>query len=479
MGFMPGSGAVGLCPASAGTAIVGQEEAVPMSSVQSSSQSIQRASSNDLMELVAESGSAPMQVAAVLVLARALRLDGVRAALSERIPSVPRLRQRLVPTPLGCGRPVWIDDATFRMEHHVHERECPGPGDESALLELAAATVLNRLPRDRPLWTVTLVTGLRGGGSALVLVMHHVLADGIGGLAALARLVDQAPAAEPAPFPQPPPTRVELFADALSCRLRALRALPHTIRLVRDAAAELRLGETRRAPRCSLNAPTGPRRRLAVARADLTALARTAHAHDGTVNDVLLTAVAGALTATLRHRGESVNSFVVSVPVAGRRQTTAAQLGNQVGVLPVEVPAGGESLNRLSSIVAITRVHRDRDASGASAALLAPVFRSLARLGLFQWFVDHQRLVTTFVTNLPGPRTPLLFLGVPVTDIVPIAIVTGNVTVSFAALSYAGTLNVTLIADPDHCPDLQLVADELGAQLDQLARASSVLARGG
>ena len=431
--------------------------------------SIQRASSNDLMELVAESGSAPMQVAAILVLARPLGLASVRAAMSERIQAVPRLRQRLIRTPIGCGRPVWIDDPRFRIEDHVQARACIAPGDETALLNAAAEAVLARLPLDRPPWSVTLMTGLAGGGSALVLVMHHVLADGIGGLATLAQLVDGTTAPVSVPFPQAPPSRSELFADALAHRLRMVRSLPRAVLLMRAAAAELHVREVRMAPRCSLNVPTGPRRRLAVARADLAALTRTAHAHDATVNDVLLTAVVGALAATLRSRGETVDSLVVSVPVAGGRRNTS-MLGNHVGVMPVEVPVRGDPLERLAAVAGLTRAHRRRGGSGASAALLAPVFRSLGRLGMFQWFVDHQRLVTTFVTNLHGPVTRLSFLGVPITDILPVAIVTGNVTVSFAALSYAGTVNVAVIADPDHCRDWPRVAEALTAQLDQLAR---------
>jgi diacylglycerol O-acyltransferase len=434
--------------------------------------SIQRASSNDLMELVAESGSAPMQVAAILVLARPLRLASVRAAMCERIQAVPRLRQRLIRTPIGCGRPVWIDDPGFRIEDHVQARACIAPGDETALLNAAAEAVLARLPLDRPPWSVTLMTGLAGGGNALVLVMHHVLADGIGGLATLPQLVDGTTAPVSMPFPQAPPSRSELFADAVAHRLRMLRSLPRAVLLMRAAAAELHVREVRMAPRCSLNVPTGPRRRLAVARADLATLARTAHAHNATVNDVLLTAVVGALAATLQGRGETVDSLVVSVPVAGSRRNTSMQLGNHVGVMPVAVPVLSDPLERLSAVAALTRTHRRRGGSGASAALLAPMFRSLGRLGMFQWFVDHQRLVTTFVTNLHGPLTRLSFLGVPIIDILPVAIVTGNVTVSFAALSYAGTVNVAVIADPDHCRDWPRVAEALTAQLDQLARSN-------
>ena len=104
-----------------------------------------------------------------------------------------------------------------------------------------------------------------------------------------------------------------------------------------------------------------------------------------------------------------------------------------------------------------------------SMALIGPLFRALARLGVFGWFIDRQRVVHTFVTNLHGPGSGQTFLGATILEIVPVATVTGNVTVSFAALSYAGTLAVTIIADPEACPDLELLRDLLERQLEELA----------
>lgn len=432
---------------------------------------IRRTSPNDLMALAAESAAAPMQVAAILVLDRPVEPAAVRGALANRITAVPRLRQLLQRAPFGCGRPIWVDDAGFTIDRHVVDRPCPPPGDEAALLEVAAAAATHPLPRDRPLWSITVVPGLTGGRSALVLVVHHVLADGIGGLAALALLVDGAPTVPKVRFPAPPPTRRELFVDAAASRLHALHGWPAGLRLVRDAVAELRGGHIGHPTRCSLNQPTGPHRQLAVARVDLAALAAAAHTHNATINDVLLTAVAGALAAVLRRRGESADTFVLSVPVSGRRDGTATQLGNQVGAMLVEVSTQPDLTHSLAAIAATTRARRHSHGRAASATLLGPAFRVLARLGAFGWFTDRQRLVTTFVTNLRGPRSPMTFLGAMVTDITPVTSITGNVTVSFAALSYTGTLAVTVIADREHCPDLPLVLGELQNRLNDLAAA--------
>jgi WS/DGAT/MGAT family acyltransferase len=396
-----------------------------------------------------------------------LNLTAVRDAIAQRINTVPRLRQRLVRTAFGGGRPVWVDDPDFDIRDHVNAVKCPGPGDETTLLGLVADTVTRRLPRDKPLWSATLVTSLPDGRAALVVMLHHVLADGIGGLAVLARLVDGAPTTPDTGFPRPSPGRSALFLDASITRLRALTHLPAGVRQLRSAIAALTTGGTPAPPRSSLNQAIGPHRSLAVARADLASVQRLAHAHGATVNDVILTAVTGALHALLRHRGENLDRFVISVPISARRAASAGHLGNEVGVMPVPVTVAGDPHQRLAAIAHTTRNRRPA-APGASTALLGPAFRTLARLGAFRWFVDRQRLVTTMVTNLRGPDVRLSFLTAPITDVIPVSPITGNVTVAFAVLSYAGTLVVTAIADPRHCPDLRFLRTRLQSELDLL-----------
>jgi hypothetical protein len=192
-----------------------------------------------------------------------------------------------------------------------------------------------------------------------------------------------------------------------------------------------------------------------------------AHAHSGTINDAILTAVTGALRRLLLRRGETVNQFVVSIAASTRRDADAAASGNQVGVIPVALPAGGDPPQRLAAVAARTRTRRTA-APEASVALLAPVFRGLARLGFLHWYLNRQRRINTFVTNLHGPAYPLHLLGSTVTDMIPVSAITGNVTVGFAALSYAGSLVVTIIADRDTCPDLPILTAYLQDELDWL-----------
>ncbi|MDX8147639.1 wax ester/triacylglycerol synthase family O-acyltransferase [Lentzea sp. BCCO 10_0061] len=405
---------------------------------------IDRTSSDDLVSL-----ASGMQVGAVVVLER--DPGGVEAVLADRVRTVPRLRRRLVRAPFGCGRPVWVDDAGFDISRHVHRVVCPAPGDDAVLLGIASSLVTRPLPHSSPLWSATLVTGLTRGRAALVLVFHHVLSDGIGGLAVLANLVDGAPRAETGPFPAPAPSRRELAKDAWTARLRP-----------RERGSFAGPQWPSLGSHCSLNHPTGSRRRQTMARASVSRLHAAAHRCGGTVNDALLTAVTGALGTVLNGRDDHLDELVVSIPVSTRRSTTATHLGNSTGVMPVALPTGGDPCSRLTRIAAITRSHK------RSVTSVAPIFRTLKVLGMADWFMNHQRMVHTVVTNVHGPDHPMRLGGAQVVALIPLSATTGNVTVAFAALSYVDAFTITVVSDPDHVPDLLVLTEALQNELDLL-----------
>lgn len=428
---------------------------------------VERVSADDLMQLATDVGRVPMQVGAVLVLGDdgGLEPADISAAIDERTRGMRRLRQRLVRVPFGCGRPVWLDDAGFSVDAHVRVRSCPPPGDEAALLRAVMAAVAEPLPADRPLWSATIVRGARAG-TAVVVTFHHVLADGIGGLAVLAGLVDGVAVPEPpGDVPRPAPTVGALVVDALSDRLAALGHLPGALHRLGQAARGLRSSSSGRAPASSLNRPTGPRRELALVRLPLADVRAAGRAVGATVNDVVLTGVTGALGAVLAERGERVDQLVVSVPVAGRAEAGGG-LGNQVGVMPVALPTAGAPAERLVRVAAITRAHK-ATARSSSTALVVPAFRALGAVGVLGWLVDHQTLVNTFVTNLRGPDEALSFLGMPIEQVAAVSGTAGNVTVAFAVLSYAGTLTITVVDDPGN----GVPADAIARRLDTELRA--------
>ncbi len=433
---------------------------------------VDRAGAADVGQLVVDVGSVPNQIGAVLTLEGAdeTAVSTLVTVIGDRLRDVPRLRQRLIPHPPGGGPAAWVEEPGFDVTHHLEVMACPAPGDEPALLALAADRVTTALPATSPRWRVALVTGLAGGRLGVVAVFHHVMMDGIGGLAVLSRLVDHEAVAEAASAATSAVTSTGSSPRPSARRQpevtpprwqRALHRLSERRARSRSARRELGARPTL-ATRCSLNAPTGPQREVAVVRAELEASKRFAHAQGGaTVNDVLLGAVAGALGTLLRRRGEQVERLVATVMVAPDRAGTSA---NQAGIAPIALPTGGSLADRLPAITARTRA-RLRGRRGGSAAPFGAALWLLARLRLLRWGIDHQRMVHTFVTNLRGPASPVTLAGLPVTDLVPISLATGNVTVAFAAMSYAGTLTVTIVTDPTHHPDREVLVEALEDEL--------------
>jgi hypothetical protein len=163
-----------------------------------------------------------------------------------------------------------------------------------------------------------------------------------------------------------------------------------------------------------------------------------------------------------------VSELVASVPVSDRRSTVADRLGNHTGVMSLPLPLVDDAVERLRRVAALT-TQRKGPVRGASSGPLGLAFRMLARVGAFQTFVDHQRLVHTFVTNVRGPTAPWHLAGRRVSGVVPMAITPGNVGVSFDVLSYAGRLVVTLVADPAVVPDQDDLTARLEVELCRLA----------
>jgi hypothetical protein len=214
----------------------------------------------------------------------------------------------------------------------------------------------------------------------------------------------------------------------------------------------------------SLLTPTSGRRAVHTVTDSVAGLLAAAHRHGATLNDVILAAVSGALFEYLGVRGETPPQLVISVPVSMRTTATAEALGNQVGAAPVAVAAEPDPRLRLLAIAASTRAAK-QESRGRSGIVLSWLFRSLAAVRLGQYFVDHQRLVHTFETNLRGPGDRVTMAGHLVEGIVPIAVNPGNVTVSFDVLSYAGGLVVSVVTDPAGIPDADRLAGMLAEHL--------------
>ena len=434
-----------------------------------------RLSLSDRSNLSMERPATPAHVAGLCVLDAGPLLGGdgridlatIRRRLERRLVRVPELRRVVHRPPPLCGPPLWVDDPDFSIDRHVLTARVAPPRDEANLLALAEVLLRPRLDRSRPLWELWLLEGLEGGRLGLLFKIHHAIADGLAAIALMASLLDAEPDAPDPPAeawrPAPPPSARALLADTARSRAAAAAA---TLRrpaelgrglgsAIADTAAMLRGFSA--APRTSLNAIPRAGRSIRAAHLDLERSRAVAHAHGARVNDVVLTVVTGGVRDLLAARGELARGMEVrvSVPVTLRRPGTARELGNEVGVivpsLPVDEP---DAIHRLEATAAATAAAKAEQHPAYVQGLMA----WLAAVGLVLPFARRQRMVNFFVTNVPGPRTPLYFLGARIDEVMPIIGLAGNVTVVFGALSYCGRLDVVVDADARACPDVDVLA---------------------
>jgi WS/DGAT/MGAT family acyltransferase len=406
------------------------------------------------------------------------RIDAVRRAVGARLHLVPRFRQLLhVPRP-WLGGPLWVDAPRFDIADHVLVTQVPATGDEAALLRVTEQLRRRRLDRSRPLWEMWFLTGLPGRRVGLFVRMHHAIADGIAGIASIAAFLDAAPGSSvgPAPswMPVPPPSGRALFADALRERagrlahaLAALRRPVGTIRRMRAAWSQLpRLLAAPPTPHTGLDRVTGPDRTFAVLRAELDGARRIAHEHGATINDVLLAVTAAGLCGLLRDRAARVENLMlpVYVPVTLRRADDREHArGNLIGQMVVPLPVGVSGPGRrLELITAATTAEKTR-----SHPDLGKMLRSrLARRALRRFLDSHPVNVTT--ADLPGPPVPMYLAGARVLEVFPILPLVADVTLGVGALSYAGQLAITVVADRDTIPDLDAFVTGAGEELRAL-----------
>jgi diacylglycerol O-acyltransferase / wax synthase len=261
------------------------------------------------------------------------------------------------------------------------------------MLDTALSVIMTPLPRDHPLWSIVLITELSAGAVAVVVVLHHVLADGLGGLNVLAALVD--PGASPAAvaLPRPSPSRASLARDAWMTRLAAIRRVVGSWRSLRRGMFAGGSLHPRRATPCSLVQRTGPRRRMAVLKLDRSRIAAAAHRGEATTNDAVLVAVAAAFHQILLSRGEYIDPIVVTVPVSGRGQGRGREMGNLVSPMLINVPTGGGVAERLAEVEEAVRAHKAAATGPPPIAVLGGLFRLLARLGAYRFYMNHQRSI--------------------------------------------------------------------------------------
>ncbi len=412
-------------------------------------------------------GLAVLDGKALLNASGQLPLGEIRDRLRLRLSRVPQLRRRVyVPGPLR-GRPLWVDDQRFAIEHHVHEAAVQTPGGDVELLEAAAQIYGRLLDRERALWELWFLTGLADDRVGVLLKLHHAVADGTAAVTIMRSLFDFAPdAPDPASVPwapEPIPGRWSLLADNISGKIRTVgrgvATLAHPRRVVRGARVLVQVVRkslgVKGAPRTSLNLPVRAGRRIRFLRLDLATMKDAAHAHEGKVNDVVLALWSGGLRDLLASRGEPVAGVEPTTGLAvSTRSATDGTIDNQVGTIVLPLPVWEADVQRrLDLVISTTRKSKAQQRPAAIMSALA----GLVATPVGRYLMLHQRATSVFVTNVIGPPVPVYVLGARILDIVPIPDLTGNVGLSLCAFSYSGQIFLVVTADAAGFPDLDVL----------------------
>jgi len=407
-----------------------------------------------------------------------------RDHIGSRLHLVPRFRQKLRFVPFSQGRPVWVDDPYLNLDYHVRQTALPAPGSEEQLRNLAARIFSQQLDRTKPLWELWLVEGLRDGRFAVIGKSHHALVDGVSGVDITTVLFDLDREPEPPPsrapkwLARPEPTDLELLGDALRERLTSPKEIVRGVRaalrgprqVVRGIGATgTFIGAGIAAPTTPFNVEIGPHRRFAIAQTDLEGLKRVKDAHQGTVNDVILSIVAGALGNYLRARGHDTEGLEMRalVPVSVRADEEHGALGNRIAAMMAPLPVWCE--DPVKRLELMTEAMGDLKASGQAVGAeiltritdFAPptIAAQAARLQ------PAQRFFNLVVTNVPGPQFPLYVLGRRMESIFPMVPLARRQALCVGIMSYNGQVNFGLIGDYDAMADLDSFALDLEASI--------------
>jgi diacylglycerol O-acyltransferase / wax synthase len=459
----------------------------------------------DAMWLYLETASAHMHVGSVLVVdpstaPEPLTYERVLDYMTDRLHVAPIFRRRIATIPFRIDHPVWIEDPDFDLRFHVRRAALPSPGGTEELAAFTADVMSRRLDRSHPLWELHFVEGLEGGRMAFVSKTHHAAVDGVSGAEVLAATLqlspDQAPPTPPAqPWqPEREPGDVRLLAtSALHLAATPMGVAKVARRTVRAAGRMARLRQERgrtapppapfRAPNTPLNGAITPHRSIALTEQSLESVKSIKRAFGGTVNDVVLAAVAGALRRYLLGRGETVDRPLVGmVPISVGTSGQEGPSGNNVSMMLVDLPA-----DEPDPVQRLRRVSRGTaDAKQRHGALGAETLQGLAELtpaGVaslgarlytrVQGADRHRPIWNVVVSNVPGPRIPLYQAGAKVEAMYPIGPVHEMCGLNITLFSYSDMIYIGLNADRSLVPDVAAVGDAICESIEDLAKLAA------
>jgi len=449
----------------------------------------------DAWFLYAERPQTPLDLGTVYVFDGSSQLPGGRGALGveqtvrERIHLVPRYRQRIHRVPLNLAHPVWVDDPHFDLGAHIRREVLAPPGDGATLRRLVMRILARPLDMRRPLWEMTIVTGLRGGRVVVVNRAHHAMVDGVSSVDILTLLLDTTPEGftpEPPPEewkPRPEPSNWQLIrpmlwdfrAAAKSDRSRT-PAIWNTTHLPWTGVINVVRNIVTPRPDLFFNRKIGPQRTGRGLKVPLSAFKALKDRFGCTVNDAVLAVVSEALHRWFKSRGEAVPETVrVFCPVSVRGDDSRGRIGNQISGMVLELPTGDLTIEDRLRRIKVTTGDLKRTRQAVAADKLA---------GLADWappslLVLAGRLMSNpqaganiNVTNIPGPQFPLYSGGAQLLEVWPFAPLYPSMGLGVAIVSYNGDAYFGLTADPGIVPDVE----EFTARLREAAAECTALA---
>jgi diacylglycerol O-acyltransferase len=435
-------------------------------------------SARDAWFLYAERPSTPLDLGTVYVFESGSQVPGGRGAegveetIRERIHLVPRYRQRIRRVPFNLSHPVWVDDPSFDLGAHVRREVLPPPGDGASLRRLVMRILARPLDMRRPLWEVTVITGLRGGRVVLVNRAHHAMVDGVATVDILTLLLDTSPAGyAPDPpaeswEPRPAPSNWQLIKPVL-WNVGAARkgersrtpAIWGTTRLPWTGLFSLSRKLVTPRPDLFFNRKIGPQRTGRGLKVPLSAFKALKERYGCTVNDAVLAVVSEGLHRWFVSRGEQVPENVrVFCPVSVRAAEERGRTGNQISGMVLELPTGKLSIEERLRRIKVTTGDLKRTRQAVAADKLA---------GLADWapptlLVLAGRLMSNpqaganiNVTNVPGPQFPLYSGGAQMLEVWAFAPLYPSMGLGIAIVSYNGDAYFGLTADPGIVPDVE------------------------
>lgn len=456
---------------------------------------VSRLTPRDATFYALESIKNPIHIGSLMIVdnkAGTLDYERLLEVVESRLPEVPRYRQKIREVPFGLGRPVWVDDREFDITYHIRRSALPKPGSDEQLNDLVARLASRPLDPSRPLWEMYLVEGLSGDRMALFIKTHAALADGIEALEighVILESEDAPPPVEQIWLPGREPSGLSLIGDALVHMASRPTDTAETVRRFIEGAsvtasdvvkalagyASVLGTATGTAPTSPLNATVSRNRRFDVVRTSLEDYRKIRSSRGGSVNDVILAVISGALRNWLMSRGEPITESTTVravVPMSVYLDATEDLALSEVTSFLVDLPVGEPNpAIRLSHISHATEA-RARVSRGVTAPTLvrlsgfAPA--SLHAMSVRAASAYAQRTYNLVITNVPGPQTPMYLAGARMLDMFPVSPLLRNQALAIGLTSYDGSVNYGLNADRDAMADVDVVTALLYESMEEL-----------